>query len=225
MNKKREESKEKKLNLYKVPGYDFLYLDENGEPYSVNKRALEIREQPNGYKEYYLVTHEHGHQRKEVHKNIVAKTFLNNDDKFVYHKDGNIENYHPDNLALSSKRNEDYYFTCPICNKRYRKQNSSVTKNRICSKCKDKLERKHKKLIKSERRKELYDYFINNERYLRMTDVRRNILRELKKGKFDREIADTLNISRQAVNDNIKRMEIRIEQQKRKELLYNEICK
>lgn len=204
MNKKMDQIKEKKLELYKVPGYDFLFLDSNGEPYTLHKRKLTLRKRHNGHEEYYLQSHEHGIQKIEVHKNIVAKTFLGKDDKYVYFKDNNTKNYHPDNLELSSNFNKEYYCTCRICGKLYKKNNPDSRKTGLCSRCRQKAELVNRKSNKLEKRKELFEYFMQNTEHFRMTSARFNILMGLKKGLTDSEIAENLNRSRQAIHANIK---------------------
>ena len=211
--------KTKKIELYKADGYDYVYIDKDGNPYSLTKRKLNKRELPNGYKDYYLQTKEHGKQKNEVYKNIVARTFLGDvDDKFVYHKDGDIENYNPNNLVISSERNEDLYVTCKICGCKTRKPNeASTNKTNICKKCKYELEKLERKLNKEDKRKELYKYFMNNSDYFLMTTHRKKLLEHLKYGRSDKDIAESLGITRQAVNYSIKSIQKSIRKQKFKE--------
>ena len=207
----------KELRLYKVEcidGVDDLFLDEKGNPYLVNPKAIFYGGKKTKEKMLCFTSKKYYKSVKGTTrylKNIIATTLLGNKDKFVWYKDDNPKNCTTDNLMLVDERfwqertaTEENSFICKRCGKRtFNKLDNK--KDKLCGKCKRKNKADEKKEIIKDKYKKLGKYIDDNKDYIRMTELRKNIIPRLKEGKGYSQIARELNVTRQCIEISVRK--------------------
>ena len=202
----------KELRLYKVEcidRIDNLYLDEKGKPFLIQEKSIHYSGRKRKEKTLFF-TNPNKVQTSRFLKEIIANTLLENEDKYVWYKDGNPENCTVDNLVLLDEQSwvektptNENSFICKKCGKRiFRKCDNQ--KKGICANCKADIKAEEKRKCKKQKQKELGKYLDNNREWFRHTKLRNDIIVGLKKGKSFSDIARDLGVSRQCIDISVK---------------------
>jgi len=190
---------------------------ENGDIYRITEKGKKLAKQIKTSRDgaYYSVSaYVDGKQKHYYSHRLIAQAFIPNPDhkKIVRHKDGNGLNNAIENLEWVNQEDFNPYLRKILEKERLKRskpcQNCgemTLTKDGICTQCKTKQINKLRQSLTADMRKETVGHLDLD--YL--TEKQRKAVELRNQGMSYGEIAETLNITRQAVGSRLKSAEKR----------------